>query len=449
MEHKVAAVLPGSVAEELEIEKGDILLSVDGQKIEDVFDYRMLTEQEEFTLLIRKAGGEEWEIDVEKDEDEELGLVFENDLMSDYRSCSNRCIFCFIDQMPKGMRKTLYFKDDDSRLSFLQGNYITLTNMKQEEIERMIRYRLEPMNISVHTTNPELRCRMLHNRTAGEVLKYLKDFCEAGIRMNGQIVLCKNWNDGDELERTISDLYAYLPYMESLSVVPVGLTKYRDGLTPLENFTKQDALDIIDRIEKWQKRAFEEFGLHFVHASDELYLLAEKEFPPAGTYDGYLQYENGVGMGRALMDEVKASLEEIKNASVSEKVYFATGLLAEPLLKQAFREVSERFPGLPVQIFGIRNDFFGPQVTVAGLVTGQDLIAQMKGKTDGGVLYLPNVMLKSGEEVFLDDVTIDEVSKALHVKVRILKSTGSALVHAMTGNPAPEDCDLSHGLYEC
>ncbi|MBR5738435.1 MAG: DUF512 domain-containing protein, partial [Lachnospiraceae bacterium] len=249
MEHKIFAVEPGSIAEELEIESGDVLVSVNGLDVEDVFDWRAVSMDSALTLLIRKPSGEEWELEIEKEEDEDLGLVFENDLMSDYRSCTNKCIFYFIDQMPPGMRPTLYFKDDDSRLSFLQGNYITLTNMKQHDVDRLIHHRLEPMNISVHTTNPELRCRMLNNRFAGKVLKYLDDFYAAGLHMNAQIVLCKGYNDGAELDRTLSDLYRYVPVLESLSIVPVGLTKYREHLTPLQPFTKEEARKVIRTVE--------------------------------------------------------------------------------------------------------------------------------------------------------------------------------------------------------
>ena len=255
MEHKIVGIDPGSIAEELGIESGDTLVSVNGLEIEDVFDWRDFTLEENLTVVIRKADGEEWEFEIEKDPSEDLGFVFESDLMSDYHHCSNKCIFCFIDQMPPGMRPTLYFKDDDSRLSFLQGNYITLTNMKEHDVDRIIRYRLEPMNISVHTTIPELRNRMLNNRFAGSSLKYLDRFHEAGLRMNAQIVLCKGYNDGSELERTLGDLYRYVPVLESLSIVPVGLTKYREGLTRLEPFTKEDAVSVIDLVESWQKSA--------------------------------------------------------------------------------------------------------------------------------------------------------------------------------------------------
>ena len=268
-EHIVKNVEAGSIAEELGIEPGDRLLAIDGQEIEDIFDYQFYEESEELLLLIEKADGEQWELEIEKDADESLGISFGEGLMDEYRSCRNRCIFCFIDQMPPGMRDTLYFKDDDSRLSFLQGNYITLTNMSDHDVERIVRYRLEPINISFHTTNPELRCRMLHNRFAGDALKKVDILYQGGIEMNGQIVLCRGVNDGEELERTIRDLTKYLPLLKSVSVVPVGLTRFREGLYPLEPFTREEAREVLRVIHRWQKKIYEEYGIHFIHAGDE------------------------------------------------------------------------------------------------------------------------------------------------------------------------------------
>ena len=317
-EHKIRSVEEGGIAWEMGIEPGDKLLTVNGQEIEDIFDYRYYIEEEELLLLIEKADGEQWELEIGKEEYEDLGMEFEEGLMDQYRHCHNRCIFCFIDQMPPGMRETLYFKDDDSRLSFLQGNYVTLTNMSEHDIERIIKYRLEPINISFQTMNPELRCRMLHNRFAGESLKKADILYEAGIEMNGQIVLCKGINDGDELEYSIRELTRYLPNLQSVSVVPVGLSKYRDGLEPLEPFGKEDAEAVIDTIERWQKTLYEQYGKHVVHASDEWYLLAGRELPEEERYDGYLQLENGVGMLRLLHNEFTEALaaEQGDNESV-------------------------------------------------------------------------------------------------------------------------------------
>ncbi len=448
MEHKIFAVEPGSIAEELEIESGDVLVSVNGLDVEDVFDWRAVSMDSALTLLIRKPNGEEWELEIEKEEDEDLGLVFENDLMSDYRSCTNKCIFCFIDQMPPGMRPTLYFKDDDSRLSFLQGNYITLTNMKQHDVDRLIHHRLEPMNISVHTTNPELRCRMLNNRFAGKVLKYLDDFYAAGLHMNAQIVLCKGYNDGAELDRTLSDLYRYVPVLESLSIVPVGLTKYREHLTPLQPFTKEEAREVIRTVEEWQERSYREKGLHYVHASDEFYILAGLPFPEEPTYDGYLQIENGVGMARSLLEDTARAVRSQKRDGEDRHYTFGTGVLSKPILEEAFRIVARKFPGHSHRVKAIENRFFGETVTVAGLVTGQDVIGELKGQDLGDALLLPNCMFRSGEEVFLDDVTRTDVEAALGVPVYILKNSAKALVHAWTGRLGRDDLDLTHGAYE-
>ncbi|MBE5906848.1 MAG: DUF512 domain-containing protein, partial [Lachnospiraceae bacterium] len=295
-EHTVKSIAPGSIAEELGIEPGDRLVEINGQKVKDVFDYHYLCNEEFLTVVIAKPDGEEWEFDIEKEYEDDLGIEFENGMMDDYRSCSNKCIFCFIDQMPPGMRETLYFKDDDSRLSFLQGNYVTLTNMSEEDVERIITYKMSPINVSVQTMNPELRCMMLHNRFAGEALKKIYRFAEAGIVMNGQIVLCKGVNDGAELEYSLQELFKLAPAMQSVSVVPVGLSKYREGLYPLEPFNKEEAGQTIDIIEKWQKIAYDRFGFHFAQASDEWYLLADRPLPEEERYDGFLQLENGVGM---------------------------------------------------------------------------------------------------------------------------------------------------------
>jgi len=430
-EHTIKEVLPGSIAEELEIEAGDVLVSINEQLIQDVFDYRYLSEDEEIVLLIRKPDGEEWELEIEKDAYEDLGLVFEDGLMDEYRSCRNKCIFCFIDQMPPGMRDTLYFKDDDARLSFLQGNYITLTNLSEEDMERILFYKLSPINISVHTTNPELRCKMLNNRFAGEALEKLKRFYDAGLEMNGQIVLCKGYNDGEELERTIHDLTAYLPFMQSVSVVPMGMTKFREGLAQVEPFTKEDAVEVIGIIKKWQDIIQKHYGTRMIHASDEWYLLAGLPLPSEEEYEGYPQLENGVGMLRLLDTEVEEYLAECKADDRVRKLTIVTGKLAAPSLKEQVAKIQKKYPNISAEVVAIRNDFFGEQITVAGLVTGQDIIAQLKDKDLGDVLLLPEVMLRSGEEVFLDDLTVSDVEKALQTRVSIVKSEGEAFVRAV------------------
>ena len=432
-EHIVENVEKDSIAEELGIEPGDRLLSINGQEIEDIFDYQYYVEDGELLLLIEKPDGEQWELEIEKDPDESLGIGFGAGLMDEYRSCCNRCIFCFIDQMPPGMRDTLYFKDDDSRLSFLQGNYVTLTNMSEHDIDRIIRYRLEPINISFQTTNQELRCRMLHNRFAGDALKKVDLLYQGGIEMNGQIVLCKGVNDGEELERSIRDLTGYLPLLRSVSVVPVGLTRFRNGLYPLDPFTKEDAQKVLEVIHRWQKKIYDEYGLHFIHAGDEWYLLAEEEVPEEERYDGYLQLENGVGMLRLLFNEFDERLAEMKGDDRIRELSAATGKLAFPYIKRMAERIEEKYPGVKIHVYCIRNDFFGERITVSGLVTGQDIMAQLKGKELGSTLLLPCNMLKADEDVFLDDLTVKDVSDALQVRIDIVKSSGRDLADAFAG----------------
>ncbi len=429
--HLITHIEPNSIASELEIDVGDRLISINDQEIEDIFDYHYLTNDEWLELLVEKQNGEEWILEIEKDYEEDLGLVFENGLMDDYKSCSNKCIFCFIDQMPPGMRETLYFKDDDSRLSFLQGNYITLTNMREKDIERIIKYHLSPINISIHTTNPRLRCKMLNNRFAGEALKNIDKLYDAKIQMNGQIVLCKNINDGDELERTIYDTSRYVPYMESLSVVPVGLTKYREGLCKLEPFTKEDAENVIDLIEKWQGIIYRETGTHFVHASDEFYILANRELPEAKRYDGYIQLENGVGMIRLLLDEVSDYLETLEGDDRELELSLATGELCYGYIRDIVSQICEKFPRINVHVYNIKNNFFGERITVSGLITGKDLTEQLTGQKLGQCLLLPINMFRSAEEVFLDDLTKSDLENILQVKIDIVKSSGQDLVDSI------------------
>ncbi len=446
-EHIVKEVLPGSIGEELEIEPGDVLLEINEQKIRDVFDYRFLIKDEYIEVLIRKADGEEWLLEIDKEFDDDLGLEFENGLMSEYKSCTNKCIFCFIDQMPPGMRETLYFKDDDSRLSFLQGNYITMTNMTDEDFDRIIHMQLAPINISVQTTNPQLRCKMLNNRFAGEKLKYLDKLYEGHVEMNGQIVCCKGVNDGAELKRSIDDLSKYLPFMRSVSVVPAGITKFRDGLYPLQMYTKEEADQIINLIESRQQEFFEKYGLHFIHASDEWYILAEREFPEEDRYDGYIQLENGVGMMRLLITEFTQALEELSADEETCKrleetcerlqeakriVTIATGKLAYPTLVSFAEKIMQRFPELKIHVAAIRNDFFGETITVSGLVTGQDLLAQLSERKDlGDRVLIPSNMLRTGEEVFLDDLTITDIESKLGVILCPVEADGAHLLEAI------------------
>ena len=441
--HLIKNVEKGSIAEELEIEAGDRLLEINGEVVEDIFDYQYMVQEEELTLLIRKPDGEEWELDIEKYFDEDLGIEFDNGLMDEYRSCSNKCIFCFIDQMPPGMRETLYFKDDDARLSFLQGNYVTLTNMSDKDIERILKYHLSPINISFQTTNPELRCKMLNNRFAGDALKKVDRLCApgSGIEINGQIVLCKGVNDKAELHRSLSDLYNYRPNLKSVSVVPVGLSKYRDGLYPLEPFEKEDAREVIKEIEYWQELSFEKYGDHFVHASDEWYMIAELPIPGAEYYDDYGQLENGVGMVRLLLDEFEQALLDAKANGIGGKelssyktsVSTVSGKLIYPFICDMVDKLEKEAPGISVHCYEIRNDFFGERITVTGLLTGQDIIAQLKGKELGETLLLPQNVLRAGEDYLLDDVHISDIERELGVKVRIIKNGGDEFIKSILG----------------
>ncbi len=438
-DHVIRAVAPGSIAEELELMPGDIVLSINGQEIEDVFDYHFLINDDYIEMLVRTADGEEELLEIEKDYDEDIGITFESSLMDQYRSCSNKCVFCFIDQLPKGLRETMYFKDDDSRLSFLQGNYITMTNMKDEDLDRLIRYKLEPINVSVHTTNPELRKKMLGNRFAGKIMDQLKKLYDGGIIMNAQIVLCKNINDGEELERTIRDLSGFLPFIESVSVVPVGLSAHREGLYPLEPFTAEDAKAVIDTIERWQSVLYAEYDTHFIHASDEWYLLAGRPIPEEDRYDGYLQLENGVGMIRLLISEFSEALASFEGDDRVRHVTIATGRLAAPTLRMLVKALSAKFPNVTVDVRVIINHFFGERITVSGLLTGRDITGQLKGEDLGEALLLPVNVLRSGEDVLLDDMTVGDIESALQIPVRIVKSNGQDLALAILG----EASDLS------
>jgi len=440
--HLIKAVMAGSIAEEVGIEPMDRLISINDKEIKDIFDYQYLIEDENVDVLVEKPNGEPWLLEIEKDEDEDLGIVFDNGLMDDYKSCHNKCIFCFIDQMPKGMRDTLYFKDDDSRLSFLQGNYVTLTNMSDEDVDRILKYHLSPINVSIQTTNPELRNKMLNNRFAGAALEKFKKLCdpEAGIELNAQIVLCKGVNDKEELHRSLSDLYSYRPSLKSVSIVPVGLSKFREGLYPLEPFEKEDAREVVKEISYWQEKSFKETGDHFIHASDEWFMIADLPIPPASLYDGYGQLENGVGMVRLLLDDFHKSLDDLKEKANKDKKLFdylqnfsytysvATGRLIYPYIKGIMQEAMDYCKGLKVNVYEITNNFFGERITVTGLLTGQDIIAQLKEKELGQSLLMPINVLRSGENYLLDDITVPQIEEALDIKIEIVKSEGDDLI---------------------
>jgi putative radical SAM enzyme (TIGR03279 family) len=426
----IKEIEPGSIAEEAGIEKGDALISVNRQEILDIFDYRFLTANEKVTVEILKKDGETWEIEIEKEEYEDLGIEFEEELMDEVKSCSNKCIFCFIDQLPPGMRSTLYFKDDDSRMSFLTGNYVTLTNIRENEFERIIRYKMSPINISVHTTNPELRVRMLRNRFAGDILEKIKRLTEAGITVNTQIVLCKGINDGKELDRTINDLSSLYPGVLSTSVVPVGLTRWRKGLFVLLPFNKSDSVSVINQVEIWQNKLLAEKGSRAVYLADEFYIMAEKELPPCEDYEGFPQIENGVGMMPLFMEEFYGALEKVPghdNGSLSIKrrhVSIATGVLAYKYIKEMATAIEKRYNGIKINVFPIMNDFFGENVTVTGLITGKDIINQLKGEDLGNGLLLARNMLKADREVLLDDCTVEMLESSLKTKVAVVENDG-------------------------
>ena len=435
--HSIACIELGSIAEELEIEAGDYLVSINGKEIKDIFDYHYLLNDDYLEVLIEKSDGEEWLLEVEKDYDEDLGLSFGESLMDKYKSCFNKCIFCFIDQNPPGMRETIYFKDDDTRLSFLQGNYVTLTNMKDEDIDRIIEYKLAPINISVHTTNPELRCKMLNNRFAGNIMKYIDKLFKAKIPMNAQIVLCKGINDGMELEKTISDLMEYAPVIDSLSVVPIGLTKYREGLCKIEPFNKNDAIKLIETVNHFQEIALAKYGYHFVHASDEWYINAGLPIPDSDNYDGFVQLENGVGMTRLLYDEVDEAIDiylEAHNGQLyleKKTVSVITGKLSYDIICEVCDRINKVAPNIKFNVYPITNNFFGESITVTGLLTGGDIVAQIKDKDLGDGLLLPCNTLKADEDIFLDDMTFAEFQNALQVPVIIVQSGGMSFFNSI------------------
>ncbi|WP_028517326.1 DUF512 domain-containing protein [Ruminococcus flavefaciens] len=428
---KINSVMHGSPCDKHGIQGGDTLVRINGHDIKDVLDYMYYAADTDITLEIERDNIP-LTIHIIKDEYDDLGLEFETFLMDSKQSCSNKCVFCFIDQMPPGMRETLYFKDDDARLSFLQGNYVTLTNMKQEDIDRIIEMKLN-INVSVHTTNPELRVKMMHNRFAGEKLKFIWQLAQSGIKLNCQIVCCPGLNDGDELRRSLTDLGTLMPNITSMAVVPVGVTKFRQGLYPLVGFDKKGAGETIDIIEEFQQIFLKKFGTRTVFPSDEFYLIAERELPPMEAYEDFSQYENGVGMLRSLIDEFEKALEIAEWEGGERHVSIATGYSAFGTINMLAKKAEESFPMLKCDVYRIRNDFFGDTITVTGLITAQDLIAQLSGRDLGDNLLLSQAMIRRDSDVFLDDLTIDDVEKALNVKIRTTPSDGYELLDAIMG----------------
>lgn len=427
MQNVIIKVEKNSIAEEMGIEVGDVLVDIDNTPIKDVLDYRYMIQGEYIEVGIRKPDGEEWLLEIDKDEYEDLGIVFESGLMDKARSCSNKCIFCFIDQLPKGMRKSLYFKDDDSRLSFLQGNYVTLTNMKESDLERVIFYHLSPINVSVQTTDMALRKYMLKNPNATKLMDYLRLLNANHIEMNFQIVLCKNINDGKYLEKSIRDLSEFLPTARSMSIVPFGKSKYRDGLEDIELFNREDCKKIIEDVSVWQEKFLKEYGTRFCFLSDEFYVTAGIEPPNDEFYEGYPQYENGVGMLTLTKKEFYDYYNTVEGDDKVRNVSIATGKIAYDFIYSLSCDIMKKYVNTKINVYAIDNDYFGRTITVSGLLTGTDIINQLKDKELGTTLFVPESAIREGENCFLDDITMSDVEKELNVKVVSAKSEEAAL----------------------
>lgn len=429
---KITGIIENSPAYRTQkISIGDFLISINGHKINDVLDYMYYSADNQISLTVSRDG-KEFTVNLEKSEYDDLGLESGSFLMDKKRTCRNKCVFCFIDQMPSGMRETLYFKDDDARLSFLQGNYVTLTNLEQPDIDRIISMKLN-INVSVHTTNPELRCKMMNNRFAGEKLKYLKQMTDSGIKLNCQIVLCPELNDGEELKRTLSDLGELMPNISSIAVVPVGLSKFREGLYPLKCFDKDSAGEALDIISEFQNKFLENYGTRLVFPSDEFFLIAERKIPGSDYYEDFAQYENGVGMLRSLEDEFMQALECSDYDNQNRKISIATGYSAYNTIKKLAGLAEKKYSGLKCELYSIRNDFFGETITVSGLITATDILKQLENKNLGTELLISSSMLRRDTDVFLDDLTVSDVENRLNVKIIPVENDGFALLDAILG----------------
>lgn len=433
MPARIKTVYENSIAAELGLEPGDVLLAINGETVHDVLDYRYLMNDEVIELKIQTAQGEIVDVDFEKDAYDDLGVEFDSGLMDKAQRCANACVFCFIDQLPPGMRETLYFKDDDTRLSFFQGNYVTLTNMKDEDIDRLIRMRVSPINISVHTMNPELRVRMLKNPRAARLPEIMKKFADNGIMMNCQIVLCPEYNDGEELEYTLKKLYELRENVISVSVVPLGLTKHRQGLAEMTPVSPEIASDIIARVTAWQHRAYKETRRNFVYAADEFYLKAGIEIPDGEAYDGFPQIENGVGLIASLKEEFAAALKMAPPTVDDRRVTIVTGVAAGPLMKAFAAMVTDKYRNVTVNVEVVVNHFFGESITVAGLLCGCDIIEQLRGKNMGDAAIIPRDMLRDGTDVLLDDTTVPELEAALGAPVIPADNDGFDLLEKILG----------------
>jgi len=427
MKNIISVVNPESIAMELGVEKGDKLISINGNEVKDIIDYKFLMAEDYLEIEIQKPDGEIWELEIEKDYDEEFGVEFESAIMDNALSCSNKCIFCFIDQLPKGMRKSLYFKDDDSRLSFLQGNFVTLTNMSEDDIDRIIKYRISPINVSVHTTNPELRKKMLNNRFAGNINDRLKRLADAGIKMNAQIVTVPGVNNGDELIKTVEDLYKLYPNVENVAAVPVGITKYREGLAELKGFNKESAKEEIYRIKPMQQKFINEIGKPFIRLSDEFYMLAQEEIPNSKFYGEFDQLEDGVGMVRILRENISNNINEV-NINKTGEISLITGTSAYDELNSVAEMIMQKNNKIKINVIKVINDFFGDTITVAGLLTGKDIINSLKLNNIQGNIIIPRNMLRAGDTIFLDDITLEDIETATNCKTIIVEYTGEDLI---------------------
>lgn len=425
---KITDIIPGSPAAKAGIQPGDVLISINKNPIIDVLDYRFYMTDIHLELLLHNEAKELRTVSVRKGEYDDLGLEFETYLMDKQMGCRNKCIFCFVDQTPKGMRPSLYFKDDDTRMSFLFGNYTTLTNLKDGDIERIIKMHISPINISVHTTNPQLRVEMMGNPSAGEKLRYIKMLTDGGIKVNSQLVLCPGINDGEELERSIRELSALCPNLQSIAVVPVGITKHRDGLYPLRTFTAEEAKRVVEVTERWGDKLGAEQESRIVYASDEFYLLAGLPIPEPEFYGDFDQLDNGVGLLALLKQEFRAAMMQAGEFCEEKHITIATGELAYPMIREFAQQIMKRYPTVTISVEKIVNDFFGHTVTVAGLICGQDLIAQLKGKELGSELLIPSTMLRHEQDRFLDDVTREEVEEALSVTLTTTENDGFDLL---------------------
>lgn len=427
-------VLPESIAMEAGLEEGDFVLSINGEKISDIFDYRFLITDETLLLEIQKRDGEIWEIEIEKEEYEDLGIEFESLMIDDAKSCRNKCIFCFIDQLPEGMRETLYFKDDDSRLSFFMGNYVTLTNMSYNDIDRIIKYKMSPINVSVHTTNPDLRVFMLKNKTAGDVMQKIKRLIDGGVTVNTQIVLCRDINDGEELDRSINELSLLYPWLNSISVVPVGITRFRDDLSKLEPYDTESSKNVIKQVEAWQDKLLLRIGSRVVYLADEFYIMAGLDIPHYNSYEDFPQIENGVGLIAMLRREFDEYLDQMEFLlENNRKISMATGVSSYKHIKEMTDILERKYINLNINVYKIKNRFFGENVTVTGLLTGKDIVDQLLGMDLGEELLISESMLRSGEEVLLDDYTVKMLEDKLNVKVTIVSNCGKDFVEKILG----------------